>query len=170
MDSSASGKLPASAWFRPLLIGLGWLGFGLFVVNTVVDDWQFETISHSLLRTFDTAKNCLFALWPVAVWVQFETRLKEGWRFYAGILLLLTTIPLWLSCAFLLVFEDDGGWQEEMVQYESVNPPVRIVQQRRNVFPTIDTQYRVVKITPLWGPWQHVEPADTARFPVEHYR
>ncbi|MCB2407469.1 hypothetical protein [Hymenobacter lucidus] len=170
MNPSTSTQPTASARFRLLLIGLGWLGLVLFAVDWLVDGWKFETTSYALLRVFDLIKNVLFALWPVAVWLQLSARISDAWRFWAGILLVLVTIPCWLSCGFLLVFEDSAVWEDEKVQYESADPPVRIVQQYRDTFPTNPTQYRVVKITPLWGPWQHVEPADSARFPEEHYR
>ncbi|WP_170061920.1 hypothetical protein [Hymenobacter chitinivorans] len=69
-----------------------------------------------------------------------------------------------------MIVEDSAVWEDELVHYEAANPPVCIVQQYRDGLATTSTQYRVVKITPLWGPWQHVEPADPARFPEEHYR
>ncbi|UOQ72098.1 hypothetical protein [Hymenobacter cellulosilyticus] len=171
MSSSTSAQPAPLIRFRQLIIGLGWLGFGLFVANEIANGEPFETTNHTLLRTFDVAKNILFALWPLGVWLQVKSRLGDFWRFLTGVFLLLLVIPIGLYCSLLIVLEDTAVWQDELVHYESVNPPVRIVQQHYySGFATSDMQYRVVKITPLWGPWQHVEPADSARFPEEHYR
>jgi hypothetical protein len=170
MNPSASAQIPASTRLRPLLIGLGWLGLVLLAVDWLVDDWQFETTNTLLLRAFDLVTGCWVALWPIAVWLQLKSRLGETGRVIAGGFLILLLIPWWIFCFLFVVFADSAAWEEQIVQYESINPPVRIVQQYRNVFVTSPVQYRVVKITPLWGPWQHVEPADLARFPEVHYR
>lgn len=170
MHPPAAPVPSAPARLRPLVIGMGWLGLALFTVNGLLYDWPFETTNQALLRTFDVVKNCFFALWPLSIWLHLEPRLTGTLQSIINLGLCLVIFPWWLYCGFLVMEEDSAVWQDEQVQYESDNPPVRIVQQYRDVFTTTSTQYRVVKITPLWGPWQHVEPVDPARFPEEHYR
>ncbi|MCC2546982.1 hypothetical protein LJY25_11040 [Hymenobacter sp. BT175] len=170
MNPPVPSDFSIRARLRRVIIWLGWIGVILFVANIVTDNWTFETVSHDLLRAFDLVMFGLFALWPISVWLQFKSRLGDTLRAIVAGLLVLLIIPWGLLCALFMVTEDDAPWEDQLVQYESALPPVCIVQQSWNGFATIDTKYRVVKITPLFGFWQRVEPADPVRYPEVHYR
>ncbi|WP_167291169.1 hypothetical protein [Hymenobacter busanensis] len=130
----------------------------------------FETTCTYLVRGFDLVRNILFGVvGPFAVWLHVALREENKHESPArGILLLLTLA--WLLVLLIVLplsffFEDAVPWQTKRVLYRSEeNPSIRITEQTYNLFVTTSTTYRVVKLTPVLGLWQLVQPVDTARF------
>jgi|GEM_PF-4561245 len=156
---------------RPWLIGLGWLGLALWVLELASAALKLElTDSVDLRLVLHLLRASCGWLWLVAVALHLrESTVWAPLRYtlmgIAGFLI----IPALLGSLMLLAvgwIGHDATWEDEQLLYGSeTDADVRVVAQSRdNAFATSYPQHRIVKLTPVLELWQFAEPVDTAVF------
>ncbi|MCC3157273.1 hypothetical protein LJ737_08485 [Hymenobacter sp. 15J16-1T3B] len=160
--SPPTGAAPTR--LRRWIIGLGWLGLGLWLADELSEQVPFETTDYALLKAFNLTRDVLLYLWPAALWLQFS-RLLPPWLELGAFGFAVLGTLVWVVLTLGRLLGEDAPWSDERVLYERPDDPrARVAVQASGNYSTAPLRYRVVRLTPVPGPWQRVEPVDTARF------
>ena len=163
----STAAAPGRSRFQRLIIGLGWLGLALVLLEQLCRPLPLELADQEVRNWIYRGATGLLALGPRALYLQFWPQLTRQGRWAAGGLAVVLALPFaWLLLFRLLAGANDVFAERVLVRY----PDGAYVVDRTLWVNRGHWQGRLVTVRPLLWQWQLVTAADTNALPVQEQR